>query len=72
MTDEGKRQLMRELSLELTDKKIAELMDQFADGVTLVNQTGQVAPLAQCVAKHATHGLTNVYRLLLGLLAWCF
>ena len=33
MTDEGKRQLMRELSLELTDKKIAELMDQFADGV---------------------------------------
>ena len=33
LTDEGKRQLMRELSLELTDKKIAELMDQFADGV---------------------------------------
>jgi hypothetical protein len=33
MTDEGKRQLMRELSRELTDKKIAELMDQFADGV---------------------------------------
>ena len=24
---------MRELSRELTDKKIAELMDQFADGV---------------------------------------
>ena len=35
LTDEGKRQLMRELSLELTDKKIAELMDQFADGVKL-------------------------------------
>jgi len=33
LTDEGKRQLMRELSRELTDKKIAELMDQFADGV---------------------------------------
>jgi hypothetical protein len=33
MTNEGKRQLMRELSLELTDKKIAELMDQFADNV---------------------------------------
>ena len=33
LTDEGKRQLMRELSFELTDKKIAELMDQFADGV---------------------------------------
>jgi hypothetical protein len=33
MTDKGKRQLMRELSLELSDKKIAELMDQFADGV---------------------------------------
>ena len=26
---------MRELSRELTDKKIAELMDQFADGVKL-------------------------------------
>ena len=35
LTDEGKRQLMRELSLELADKKIAELMDQFADGVKL-------------------------------------
>ena len=35
LTDEGKRQLMRELSFELTDKKIAELMDQFADGVKL-------------------------------------
>lgn len=35
LTDEGKRQLMRELSLELTDKKIAELMDQFVDGVKL-------------------------------------
>jgi hypothetical protein len=33
LTDEGKRQLMRELSRELTDKKIAELMDQFADNV---------------------------------------
>jgi hypothetical protein len=33
LTDEGKRQLMRELSRELTDKKIAELMDQFADSV---------------------------------------
>ena len=35
LTDEGKRKLMRELSLELTDKKIAELMDQFADHVKL-------------------------------------
>ena len=35
LTDEGKRQLMRELSLELSDKKIAELMDQFADNVKL-------------------------------------
>ena len=35
LSDEGKRQLMRELSLELTDKKIATLMDQFADGVKL-------------------------------------
>ena len=35
LTDEGKRQLMRELSFELSDKKIAELMDQFADGVKL-------------------------------------
>jgi hypothetical protein len=33
LTDEGKRQLMRELSLELSDKMIATLMDQFADGV---------------------------------------
>ena len=35
LTDEGKRKLMRELSLELSDKKIAELMDQFADSVKL-------------------------------------
>ena len=35
LTDEGKRQLMRDLSYELSDKKIAELMDQFADGVKL-------------------------------------
>lgn len=33
MTDEGKRQLMRDLSRELSDKMIAALMDQFADGV---------------------------------------
>jgi hypothetical protein len=33
LTDEGKRQLMRDLSHELSDRKIAELMDQFADGV---------------------------------------
>ena len=33
MTDEGKRQLMRDLSHELSDKMIAALMDQFADGV---------------------------------------
>ena len=33
MTDEGKRQLMRELSHELSDKMIATLMDQFADNV---------------------------------------
>ena len=35
LTDEGKRQLMRDLSHELSDKKIAELMDQFADSVKL-------------------------------------
>ena len=35
LTDEGKRQLMRELSHELSDKMIATLMDQFADGVKL-------------------------------------
>ena len=35
MTDAGKRQLMRELSHELSDKMIAKLMDQFADGVKL-------------------------------------
>jgi len=35
LTDEGKRELMRQLTYELTDKKIAELMDQFADGVKL-------------------------------------
>lgn len=33
MTDEGKRQLMRDLSHELSDKMIAALMDQFADDV---------------------------------------
>jgi len=33
LTDAGKRQLMRDLSHELSDRKIAELMDQFADGV---------------------------------------
>lgn len=35
LTDFGKRELMRQLTYELTDKKIAELMDQFADGVKL-------------------------------------
>jgi DNA-binding PadR family transcriptional regulator len=35
LTDEGKRELMRNLSYELSDKMIAELMDQFADGVNL-------------------------------------
>ena len=35
ITDEGKRELMRQLTYELTNKKIAELMDQFADGVKL-------------------------------------
>ena len=33
ITDEGKRQLMRDLSYELSDKVIAELIDRFADGV---------------------------------------
>ena len=33
LTDEGKRQLMRDLSYELSDKVIAELIDRFADGV---------------------------------------
>jgi len=40
LTDEGKRQLMRDLSHELSDKKIAELMDQFADGVK-IDRTGE-------------------------------
>jgi hypothetical protein len=40
LTDEGKRQLMRELSRELTDRKIAELMDQFADSVK-IDSTGE-------------------------------
>jgi hypothetical protein len=33
MTDEGKRELLRDLSYQLTNKKIAELIDQYADGV---------------------------------------
>ena len=37
LSDEGKRQLMRELSHELSDKMIATLMDQFADGEKLDN-----------------------------------
>jgi len=40
LTDEGKRQLMRDLSHELSDKKIAELMDQFADSVK-IDSTGE-------------------------------
>ena len=35
LTDEGKRELLRDLSYQLTDKKIAELIDQYADGVKL-------------------------------------
>jgi hypothetical protein len=40
LTDEGKRQLMRDLSYELTDKVIAELIDRFADGVK-TDSTGE-------------------------------
>jgi len=40
LTDEGKRQLMRDLSYELTDKVIAELIDRFADGVK-TDRTGE-------------------------------
>lgn len=40
LTDEGKRQLMRDLSHELSDKMIAELIDRFADGVKL-DSTGE-------------------------------
>jgi hypothetical protein len=40
MTDEGKRQLLRDLSYELTDKVIAELIDRFADGVK-TDSTGE-------------------------------
>jgi hypothetical protein len=40
LTDEGKRQLMRDLSHELSDRKIAELMDQFADSVK-IDSTGE-------------------------------
>ena len=31
LTDEGKRQLLRDLSYELTDAKIAEIIDAYAD-----------------------------------------
>jgi len=40
LTDQGKRQLMRDLSRELSDRKIAELMDQFADSVK-IDSTGE-------------------------------
>jgi hypothetical protein len=40
MTDEGKRQLMRDLSYELSDKVIAEVIDRFADGVK-TDSTGE-------------------------------
>ena len=40
MTDEGKRQLLRDLSFELTDKVIAELIDRFADDVK-TDSTGE-------------------------------
>jgi uncharacterized protein (DUF927 family) len=40
LTDEGKRQLLRDLTYELSDKKIAELADQFADGVK-IDSTGE-------------------------------
>jgi hypothetical protein len=40
LTDEGKRQLLRDLSFELTDKAIAELVDRFADGVK-TDSTGE-------------------------------
>jgi hypothetical protein len=40
LTDEGKRQLLRDLSFELTDKMIAELVDRFADGVK-TDSTGE-------------------------------
>ena len=33
LTEAGKRQLMRDLSYELSDKVIAEVIDRFADGV---------------------------------------
>jgi hypothetical protein len=40
LTDEGKRELLRDLSYELTDKKIAQLVDQFADSVK-IDSTGE-------------------------------
>ena len=40
LTDEGKRQLMRDLSYELSDKVIAEVIDRFADGVK-TDSTGE-------------------------------
>jgi len=40
LTDEGKRQLLRDLSYELSDKMIAELADQFADSVK-IDSTGE-------------------------------
>ena len=40
LTEEGKRQLLRDLSYELTDKVIAELVDRFADGVK-TDSTGE-------------------------------
>jgi len=60
LTDEGKRQLLRDLTYELSDKKIAELADQFADSVK-IDSTGEAyikidrANVLCCAVKMYTH-----------------
>jgi len=57
---EGKRELLRDLSYQLTDKKISELIDQYADGVK-VDANGEPfikidrEDVLCCVAPMYTH-----------------
>ena len=66
LTDEGKRQLMRDLSHELSDKKIAEIMDQFADGVK-IDSTGEAYikidrdDVLMCAVPMYTHYISDHY-----------
>lgn len=64
LTDEGKRQLLRDLSYELTDKKIAELVDQFADSVK-IDSTGEAfikidrEDVLMCAVPMYTHYISD-------------